>query len=45
MSVTAIDRAFFLKGTYLPQASFAHGPVTATLTQAAPTAVIWPPGP
>jgi hypothetical protein len=43
VDVTAIDRAFFLGRDYLPLASFAHGPVTATVTPAAPTAVIWPP--
>ena len=43
VAVTAIDRAFFLGSDYLPLASFAQGPVSATLTQAAPTQVIWPP--
>jgi hypothetical protein len=45
VTVTALDRAFFLGGSYLPRASFAQGPVTATLTQAAPTAMIWSPAP
>jgi hypothetical protein len=45
VSVTAIDRAFFLRGSYLPRASFAQGRVTATLTKASPTAVIWTPLP
>jgi hypothetical protein len=39
--VSAIDRVFFLGSDYLPLTSFARGPVTATLTQASPTAVIW----
>ena len=38
--VTAIDRAFFLGRHYLPRASFAQGPVAATLTTPAPQ-VIW----
>ncbi len=45
VTVTAIDRAFFLGSRYLPEASFARGPVTATLTAAMPTHVIWTAGP
>ncbi len=41
IDVTAIDRAFFLGPHYRPRASFAQGAVSATLTQASPSAVIW----
>ncbi len=45
VSVTALDRAFFLGSRYLPEASFAQRPLTTTLTAAMPTQVIWPAGP
>ena len=42
LTVTAIDRAFFLAGTYLPRPSFVHWHGSTMLTQAAPTAQLWP---
>ena len=41
VDVTALDRAFFLASTYLPEPSFATLPLDVTVTAAAPTAVIW----
>jgi hypothetical protein len=41
IDVTSLNRAFFLGGDFLPQASFAQWRGSATLTPAQPTAVIW----
>jgi hypothetical protein len=41
IDVQAVNRAFFLDGSDLPQASFLSGPTPATLTQSAPSAVIY----
>jgi hypothetical protein len=42
LTVTALQRAFFLRSDYLPQPSFAHWDGNVTLTPGAPTAVVWP---
>jgi hypothetical protein len=42
VTVTAIDRGFFLDAGYLPQASFVEWNGSANLTPASPTAVLWP---
>lgn len=42
VTITAINRAFFLDSVYLPQTSFVMWNGTATLTPASPTAVLWP---
>jgi hypothetical protein len=41
VSVTALDRAFFLGSGYLPEASFAHGSLAVTLTTDMPEQTIW----
>ena len=42
VTVTAINRAFFLDTGYLPQASFAVWNGSVTLSPSTPTAVLWP---
>ena len=42
VTMTAINRAFFLDGGYLPEASFVTWSGSVTLTPASPTAVLWP---
>ncbi|HEX5086806.1 MAG TPA: hypothetical protein VFV89_03295 [Nocardioides sp.] len=44
LTVTDIDRAFFLGPDYLPQASFVSWHGSQQLTAASPTAVLWPAG-
>jgi hypothetical protein len=44
LTVTDIDRAFFLGPDYLPQASFVSWHGSQALTAAAPTAVLWSAG-
>jgi hypothetical protein len=41
IDVTSINRGFFLDGDYLPGASFLAWSGSATLTEAAPEAVLW----
>ena len=43
LTVTDLNRAFFLGSTYLPRPSFAQWHGSVTLTAAAPTAQLWPP--
>jgi hypothetical protein len=43
LTVTALDRAFFLRHNYLPKASFASWHGSATLTSADPTVGVWAP--
>jgi hypothetical protein len=40
VTVTSVNRGFFLDQSYAPQASFLSWTGSATLTRAAPTAVI-----
>jgi hypothetical protein len=42
LTVTRLQRAFFLRSGYRPESSFASWRGTATLTTGNPTAVIWP---
>jgi len=41
VTVTSINRGFFLNGSYLPQTSFLSWTGSATLTQASPSAVLF----
>jgi hypothetical protein len=41
IQVTALNRGFFLGKDFLPGKAFLAGPVAATLTPAAPEAVVW----
>ena len=46
ITVTALNRGFFLGKTFLPGKSFVHWTGNAALTPAQPSAVIWrAPGP
>jgi hypothetical protein len=42
LTVTRLQRAFFLRRGYRPESSFAAWHGTATLTTGSPTKVIWP---
>ncbi|MGA8246011.1 MAG: hypothetical protein WB797_03835 [Nocardioides sp.] len=42
LTVTRLGRAFFLSSKYLPRPSFARWHGSISLTQASPTAVLWP---
>jgi hypothetical protein len=42
LTVTAVQRAFFLASTYLPQPSFVQWHGSLELTTGSPTAQIWP---
>jgi hypothetical protein len=42
LTVTAVQRAFFLGSSYLPQPSFVHWHGSLVLTTASPTAQVWP---
>ena len=42
VTMTAINRGFFLDAGYIPQASFVTWSGSVTLTQSTPTATIWP---
>ncbi|HEX4686557.1 MAG TPA: hypothetical protein VH228_07230 [Nocardioides sp.] len=44
LTVTDLDRAFFLNDSYRPRPSFAQWHGSVTLTAGAPTAVVWKPG-
>ncbi len=43
LTVTDLGRAFLLSTRYLPRPSFAQWHGSISLTQASPTAVLWPP--
>ncbi len=42
LTVTSIDRAFFLRRSYLPRPSFVHWHGSKILTTSVPTAELWP---